>query len=102
MTLFLLAVAQRAAHQPGGDVNDLDHLFIGHAHGADHARRADNLTVNLIGRRHHRRLLVRDDLTFATNVNAHAFSAAGDVEQAHELGFLLGQIEELAQAAHIA
>ena len=97
-----LARAQRVADQPRRDVDDLDHAVVGHARRADHAQRADDLAVDLVRRRHDRQLLERHDLALAADVDAHALGAAGHLEQAHQLRLLLEQVEQLAQAAHVA
>ena len=100
--MLLLAVAQGAADHLGGDINDLDHFFVGHAHGADHAQGTHDLTINLVRRGDHRKLLVGNDLAFAAYVDAHALGAAGHIEQAHQLGLLFEQVKQLAQIAHIS
>ena len=94
-------VAQRVTHQLGRDVHDLDHAVIGHTRGADHAQRADALAVDLVGGADDGQFFERHYLAFAADVDAHALGAAGDVEQAQQLGLLLEQVESAAQAERV-
>ena len=60
------------------------------------------MAIHLIRRTDHRQLLHGYKLAFTANENAHTIGLTGHIEQAHQLCFLLEQIEGLTQVAHVA
>jgi len=98
------AGAEGGGEQTRGDVDDRDHALVGHARRTDHADGADDLAVgavDLVGRGDHAALVERRDAGFAADEDLHAVGARRQVEQLHQAGALLEQVEQLAQPCHV-
>src|SRR5207249_320 len=84
-----------------GDVDDRDHALVGHARRADDAHRADDAAVDFVGRGHDRAFVEGDELRLPADEDLHAVGMLAALEELEELGLLLEEVEETAQARHV-
>src|SRR5690606_7792681 len=96
-----LVVAKGVGEQSGGDVDNGNDPFVGHARRSDDPQRAHDGAVDAIRRGNDRDILERNELGVAPYIYLHSLRTAGDIEQLQEVGLFLEKREHAPQAVHV-
>src|SRR5258708_16581378 len=92
---------ERAGKELRRKIEDRHYAIVSHACGPDHADRADDLTVHLVGRSHHAHIVGRADAGFAADEDLHALAAQGKIQDLQQGGLALEELQHLLQPADV-